>query len=141
MPIAAESVYQHPLTPSGESLLHCCRQELQRSADGSAQEGTQAIHSRPGSPLWLNQRPGRLTAMFPVYMHGSPDDPLLSAFIQVQQHTQLKPSAAASLHETKLVIRVLPISCRRAGTHMSCSDDQRKHLAIVVGRECHMHDL
>ena len=83
VPIVVDPVHKHFLTLSGESLLHCCRQELHHLADGSAQEGTQAIHSRPGSPLWLNQRPGRLTAMFPVYMHGSPDDPLLSAFIQV----------------------------------------------------------
>lgn len=43
----------------------------------------QAIHSRPGAPLWLHRQPDRLTAMFPVYLHGSDDDPLLSAFIQV----------------------------------------------------------
>ena len=41
------------------------------------------MHSRPGAPLWLHRQPDRLTAMFPVYLHGSDDDPLLSAFIQV----------------------------------------------------------
>ena len=33
--------------------------------------------------MWLRTQPGRLTAAFPLFLHGSADDPLLSAFIQV----------------------------------------------------------
>ena len=65
------------------SLCLLCRQQLQHLAEGTSQEEMQAIHSRPGAPLWLHSQPGRLTAMFPVYLHGGADDPLLSAFIQV----------------------------------------------------------
>ena len=67
-------------------VIHCYRQQLQHLADGSSGAGIQAVHSRPGSPWWLHRQSGRLTAMFPVFMHGSADDPLLSAFIQVLLH-------------------------------------------------------
>ena len=39
--------------------------------------------SMPGAPLWVHTQADRLVAMFLVHMHGSPDDPLMSAFIQV----------------------------------------------------------
>ena len=72
------------LSLGDQAEIECiCRQELHHLAEGTSQEGLQAIQSRPGAPLWLHGRPGRLTAMFPVFMLGSADDPLLSAFIQV----------------------------------------------------------
>ena len=39
--------------------------------------------SMPGAPLWVHTQADRLVAMFSVHMQGSPDDPLMSAFIQV----------------------------------------------------------
>ncbi len=73
-------------------LACLCRQELQHLAGGTPQEAMQAVHSRPGAPLWLHRQPDRLTAMFPVYLHGSDDDPLLSAFIQVMLRFPAGPS-------------------------------------------------
>ena len=43
--------------------------------------------SMPGAPLWVHTQATRLVAMFSVHMHGSPDDPLMSAFIQVNPST------------------------------------------------------
>lgn len=80
------------------SLCLICRQQLQHLAAGTSQEGIQAIQSRPGAPLWLRRQPGRLTAMFPVYLHGSADDPLLSAFIQVLLRFHSCPIMPVSSH-------------------------------------------
>ncbi|CAL5224776.1 g7518 [Coccomyxa viridis] len=71
------------------------RQQLEHLAEGTSQEGLQAVHSRPGAPLWLHRQPDRLTAMFPVYLHGSDDDPLLSAFIQ--EFATAQPGQDASM--------------------------------------------
>ena len=65
-------------------LCRPCRQWLQALADGSLREGVQPVLSMPGAPLWVHTRPDRLVAMFSVHMQDSPDDPLMSAFIQVR---------------------------------------------------------
>lgn len=91
---------RHAPSAMGPALACFCRQQLEHLAEGTSQEGLQAVHSRPGAPLWLHRQPDRLTAMFPVYLHGSDDDPLLSAFIQVMVriHSKITYLYSHALH-------------------------------------------
>ncbi len=42
------------------------------------------VLTRPGRPFWVQGQREQLTALFPVYLKGRPDDALLTAFAQVR---------------------------------------------------------
>ena len=61
----------------------CSRSMLSRLVDGTLTEGQEAVPCRPGQPFYVEGRPDRLTALFPVYLRGTSDDALITAFAQV----------------------------------------------------------
>lgn len=52
--------------------------------DGSLTDCMEAVVCRPGRPFYAEGRPDRITALFPVYLKGTSDDALMTAFAQAR---------------------------------------------------------
>ncbi|CAL8472130.1 g11672 [Coccomyxa elongata] len=58
------------------------RSMLERLVNETLTECQEAVPCRPGQPFYVEGRPDRLTVLFPVYLRGTSDDALITAFAQ-----------------------------------------------------------